>query len=90
MATDTFRVYFSSPKPSEEPQSRAPRAALHDFLQEKNISENLRNRVYADHFRLIELSLATVVYVQISKQLCVPFCLKRGGFFGGAKVFGRM
>jgi hypothetical protein len=38
-------------------------------------------------FVLVELSFATAVCVQISRQLCVPFCLKRGGFFEGAKAF---
>jgi hypothetical protein len=36
-----------------------------------------------------ELGFATVVYAQISFQLSSPFCLKKGGFFEGAKVFGR-
>jgi hypothetical protein len=40
--------------------------------------------------RLIESGFATVVCVRISRQLCVPFCLKRGGFFEGAELLGRI
>jgi hypothetical protein len=61
---------------------------LHDFLQEKNILRGLQNRVYAGPFTFVELSFATVVCEQISRQVCVPFCLKRGGFFEGAKLLG--
>ena len=39
---------------------------------------------------LVELSFATVVREQISRQFRVPFCLKRGGFFEGAMLFGRI
>ena len=63
---------------------------LQDFVQGKNILRSLQNRVYAGPFTLVELSFATVVCEQISQQFCVPFCLKRGGFFEGAKLFGRI
>ena len=86
-----FRVPCSTPKnvgKTAAPSLQEP--FLHDFLQEKNILRGLQNRVYAGPFTLVELSFATVVREQISRQFCVPFCLKRGGFFEGAKLFGRI
>jgi hypothetical protein len=88
---DIFRVRCPSHKnviKTAVPALQEP--FLHDFLQEKNILRSLQNRVYAGPFTLVELSFATVVWVQISRQFCVPFCLKRGGFFEGANLFGRI
>jgi hypothetical protein len=87
---DIFRVRWSSHKnvtKTAVPALQEP--FLHDFLQEKNILRSFHNRVYADPFTLVELSFATVVWVQISRQFCVPICLKRGGSFEGARLFGR-
>ena len=72
----TFRVPCSSAKnvgKTTVPALQEP--FLHDFLQEKNILKGLQNRVYAGPFTLVELSFATVVCEQISRQFCVPFCL---------------
>ena len=73
---DIFRVRCSSHKNVTKiavPALQEP--FLHDFLQEKNILGSFQSRGYAGPFTLVKSSFVTVVCVQISRQLCAPFCL---------------